>query len=115
MNGTTKISNELVLNSSNTNLKVIGAGDFTGDGNVDIAVHNKVTGALRIWVMDGHLNRTANIKAVASSNTNLYGAGVGDLNGDGKPDVLLHNSNTGNVRVWLMDGTSKMSNELIGN
>lgn len=115
MNGTTKVSNNAVLESSNTNLKVIGAGDFTGDGNIDIAVHNIVTGALRIWVMDGNLHRTDNIEAIASSNINLYGAGVGDLNADGKPDVLLHNSATGNVRAWMMNGTVKVSNELIAN
>lgn len=115
MDGTTKVSNELVLNSSNINLNVIGAGDFTGDGNIDIAVHNTVTGALRIWQMDGNLNRTANISAVASSNTNLVGAGVGDLNADGKPDVLLHNASTGNVRAWLMNGITKVSNILVQN
>lgn len=115
MDGMTRVSNELVLSSSNTNLHIIGAGDFTGDGNVDIAVHNSDTGALRIWMMDGDLNRIANISAIDSSNTNLQGVGVGDLNADGYPDVLLHNSATGNVRAWLMNGTTKISNALVAN
>ncbi len=115
MDGTTRLSNNLILASSNTNLHIIGAGDFTGDGNIDLAVHNSVTGSLRIWEMDGHMHRTANISVVSSSNTNLQGVAVGDLNGDDKPDILFHNSTTGNVRVWLMNGTTKASNELVAN
>lgn len=115
MNGTERVSNSLVLESSNTNLKIIGAGDFSGNGNIDIAVFNQVTGALRIWVMDGALGRLYNITVIASSNTNLSGEAVGDLNADGKPDILLRNNNTGNVRTWLMNGMVRSSNELIAN
>ncbi|MBF0538010.1 MAG: VCBS repeat-containing protein [Nitrospirae bacterium] len=32
-----------------------------------------------------------------------------DFNGDGKSDILWQNSSTGDVAVWLMDGTAKTS------
>jgi len=36
-------------------------------------------------------------------------AGVGDFNGDGKADILWRNTSTGMVTMWLMNGTSKIS------
>ena len=31
-------------------------------------------------------------------------AGVGDVNGDGKTDVIWHNATNGTVAVWVMNG-----------
>jgi hypothetical protein len=33
-------------------------------------------------------------------------AGVGDFNGDGKADILLRNSATGDAHIWLMNGAT---------
>ncbi|MBF0344134.1 MAG: VCBS repeat-containing protein [Nitrospirae bacterium] len=38
-----------------------------------------------------------------------------DLDGNGKSDVLLQNSSTGDVVVWLMDGTNKMKTAYVAN
>jgi hypothetical protein len=32
--------------------------------------------------------------------------GTGDYNGDGKTDMLWRNNVTGDVALWIMDGTS---------
>ena len=40
--------------------------------------------------------------------------GTGDFDGDGKGDILWQD-NSGNVAVWLMDGTSLLSSAGIGN
>jgi hypothetical protein len=34
---------------------------------------------------------------------------VGDLNGDGKSDIIWRNASTGMVTAWLMDGVNKLS------
>ena len=34
---------------------------------------------------------------------------IADFNGDGKQDILLRNSNTGQLSIWLMNGTSTLS------
>src|SRR5204862_247376 len=38
----------------------------------------------------------------------------GDFNGDGKPDIVWHSSSTGEIAVWLMDGTGKSSYATVG-
>ena len=35
--------------------------------------------------------------------------GSGDYNGDGKADILWHHATRGEVWVWLMDGTTTIS------
>src|SRR5439155_4915215 len=35
--------------------------------------------------------------------------GAGDFNGDDKPDVLWHNTSTGQLSIWLMNGTARAS------
>jgi len=34
---------------------------------------------------------------------------TGDYNGDGKADILWHHATRGEVWLWLMDGTTKLS------
>jgi hypothetical protein len=39
--------------------------------------------------------------------------GTGDFNGDGKSDILWHDSN-GNVAIWEMNGTSVLNPNAAG-
>ncbi len=39
----------------------------------------------------------------------------GDFNGDGRPDILWQNQSTGDIVFWQMDGTTVLSQSLIGN
>jgi len=81
-----------------------GVGDFDGDGKADILWHNTVTGDVNIWFMNG-----AQIKAGSGTVSNLPAsqwqfAGIGDVNGDGKSDIVWRNIASGDVYVWLMNG-----------
>jgi hypothetical protein len=40
--------------------------------------------------------------------------GMGDYNGDGKADILWHHATAGDVWVWLMNGTVKVSEHYVG-
>ena len=63
--------------------------DLNGDGKADlVSVHN--SGGTNIYVMTGKGDGTFNAAAgYASSGSGLYQAVVRDLNGDGKPDLVV--------------------------
>jgi C1A family cysteine protease len=47
--------------------------------------------------------------ATQSGTGTRVGAVPGDIDGDGKPDILWQNQVTGNVGVWAMNGTTALS------
>ena len=42
-------------------------------------------------------------------------AGTGDFNNDGYADILWRNHTTGDVAIWLMNGTSISSGAIVAN
>ena len=84
--------------------------DFTGNRRNDLLWHNSSTGAVKIMGMNG-ITPLADSTVVDSSNTNLLPRGIGAFsNVLGKPDILFHNQNSGNLRIWKMDGTKRVEN-----
>src|SRR5579871_2220237 len=53
MNGTTVVSETPLQNSIDPNWKLIGSGDFNGDGEADIVWQNEITGQNAVWYMKG--------------------------------------------------------------
>ncbi|MGQ0620015.1 MAG: beta strand repeat-containing protein [Panacagrimonas sp.] len=78
--------------------------DFNGDGRLDLAVANRDTNDVSVL-----LNTTAPGAAGASfAPAAMFGVGtdpvavaVGDFNGDGRPDLVLANSNGNSVSVLI--------------
>jgi hypothetical protein len=84
-----------------------GAGDFNGDGNSDLLWQNSNTGQVELWFMDGagNVSSTPDIATVSpASGWDIEG--TGDLNGDGRSDILWRNTSSGVVQAWFMNGTS---------
>ncbi len=79
--------------------------DLTGDGSPDLLWHNQSGGSLYAWAMQG-LNEIAGYYLYPSYVADLQWQirGVGDLNRDGKTDLLWHNQTTGDLFAWLMNG-----------
>ncbi|HDR8040725.1 TPA: hypothetical protein QCZ17_002982 [Bacillus cereus] len=71
--------------------------------------HNSSTGGIQIWFMKGHrLNRWATVIG-DNGNPAFIGppwsiVGVGHFDSDGKSDIVWHNSSTGEIQIWFMEG-----------
>jgi hypothetical protein len=94
------------INDANASIKVsndwriVGTGDFNGDGRSDI-VWRSETGGFSNWLgtaSGGFVNNDAN--ALTSIPTNWRIVDVGDFNGDKRDDVLWRNEG-GVVSNWL--------------
>ncbi len=60
------------------------------------------------------MEQVDNVQVLTGANTNLVPKGVGDMDGDDIPDIVLRNNNTGKVRVWTMnEDFSRKGNEEI--
>ena len=83
--------------------------DLTGDGLLDFVLvetgFQGFPGRIDTWVANGVGGYTVHIGALLQGGTSS--AGVGDVNGDGRPDVIASNSTAGSLSVLagLGDGT----------
>jgi hypothetical protein len=87
--------------------RIVGAGDFDGDGKTDIVWEDTVTGDRSIWLMDG--TNILNFVDLGNVAPAWHIAMVADFDGDGKVDLLWENRTTGDRVFWLMNGTTHTS------
>jgi hypothetical protein len=94
----------------NGNGGTIFTSDFNDDGQADLVLWNKSTGALTLYL----LNSSATVEqeqtvgwtcngSCQSSGWSLYGAS--DVNCDGYADLVWWNRSTGQVSFWLLNGS----------
>jgi serralysin len=85
--------------------EIAGFGDFDADGRADIFWRNIVTNDTAIWFMNGvNLNYAAYI-AGGNPSIDWQVQGVGDLNADGRADIVWRNA-SGQYSLWYMNGFS---------
>jgi hypothetical protein len=107
MNGTAILGTEGYLRTvSDLDWKVVGTGDFDGDGNADILWRNASTGENYLYPMNGTaiLGTEGYLRTVADLAWKVQA--TGDYDGDGKADVLWRNSSSGENYLYFMDGTT---------
>jgi hypothetical protein len=80
----------------------------------DIVWHHDTTGETQVWYMDGNTLLTRGTVLGSDGNPALVGppfriVGVGDMDGNGKADIVWHHDDTGETQVWFMDGNTLMN------
>jgi alpha-tubulin suppressor-like RCC1 family protein len=108
MNGTTPLD-EIFVGTVDPAYDIVGTGDFDGDGKSDILWRHTTLGDVWIWLMDGAAAKPGGQVYIDRVDPAYVVKGVGDLDADTKADIVWHHATTGEVWVWLMDGTTRVS------
>jgi hypothetical protein len=93
-------------------IRVESFGDFNGDGKTDIFWRNYAAQKVGFWLSNatGLSSDVTPLSTVVSGEEQL--AGIGDLDGDGKQDLIWRNLVTRQVSYWLMDGATVRSSSI---
>jgi hypothetical protein len=99
--------------------KIVGSHHVTGS-QYDLYWHNVATGQASVWHMDGRTQisgASLNPDGV-DATTGWSIRGIGDLDGNGSPDLIWQNAKAGSadylkVAAWLMSGSNQLSGALL--
>ena len=89
-----------------TDWTIVGVRDFNGDGKPDLVWQNDATQQVVVWYMGGSRGNTflGSNWLAQDSVAGWYVVATGDINGDGKPDLIWQND-ARQVAVWYMGGS----------
>ncbi len=85
---------------------IVAVADMDGDGKPDIVVSTALSPRLYVFL------NTSTVGAISFANPAIFDQGmycqgmtVGDINGDGKPEIVVANVADGNISVYLNNST----------
>lgn len=80
----------------------VATGDVDGDGHADVIVRNTASGQVSVYLMGADGLTTKGFNNLASPTTQYQVITTADFNRDGTDDIVLQNTVTGVVSLWLM-------------
>jgi FG-GAP-like repeat len=87
----------------------LAAGDFDGDGNTDLIYTHGDPRGVDILLGDGKGGfRRAAIEGLKLEANTIYDIKVADVNGDGKPDVIIAYESSGSTMLSARDGSIRV-------
>jgi len=100
----TQVSAEIDFNSE-SGLYDMATADFDGDGKMDVATANNNSTSISVFLNTGSPGSISFTKLLLSPGVNTLHAAYGDLNGDGKPEILVTEFNGSRVFVFKNNST----------
>ena len=83
----------------------VNVADFDADGMADVLWYNDAKRVITVWLMNGADLRLAGPEIPAPPGDGWAAVNTGDLNADGRADVVWANPQTHRFMIWLMNGT----------
>ena len=83
--------------------------DVTGDGNADIVATGFDADSILVFAGDGSGGFAAPERHTTGSGQTPRGLIIADVNGDGAPDLVTANGDTGDVSVLIADGSGSFA------
>jgi hypothetical protein len=112
MDGVTRTAGGTLGNAAG--LLPVGAGDVNGDGKADFIFRNSA-GIVSGWLLNGlSIIKQGNLGGVPAIPPTFAIQAIGDLDGDGRADLVWRNLSTGQVNGWLLETLYRKQGGILG-
>ncbi len=114
MQGTQMLSaGVLTYSPVNPKWKIRGVADINGDGKADL-IWQHDDGWLAAWLMNGYtVTSTVYLSVPRMFDPMWIIVGAGDVNRDGKADLIWQNQSDNGLGVWLMNGPTVVAQRVL--